>query len=80
MLGHETINTPVYVQVDSNQCHVMTDMLARYMLVGEPTTLSCRAVKILRLAVFAPRVPLTVDYNIRVYCVEDTQDALEVGA
>jgi UPA domain len=25
-------------------------------------------------------MPLTVDYNIRVYCVEDTQDALEVSS
>ncbi len=57
----------------------MTDTLARFMLAGEPNTLSSRAAKILKLAVFAPRVPLTVDYNIRVYCVEDTQDALEVS-
>ena len=38
-----------------------------------------KAVKILRLAAFAPTVPSSVDYNLRVYFVEDTQDALEVS-
>ena len=32
----------------------------------------------LRLAAFAPAVPSGVDYNLRVYFIEDTPDALEV--
>ena len=35
-LGRETINTPLYVQIDMTQCHIMTEMLCRYALVGEP--------------------------------------------
>ena len=77
-LGRETINTPMYVQMDASECHVMTDNLARYTLTGEPRTPTSRAVKILRLAAFAPHVPTSVDFNLRVYFVEDTQDALEV--
>jgi len=77
-LGRETINTPVYVQMDASECHVMTDNLARYTLTGEPRTPTSRAVKILRLAAFAPHLPTSVDFNLRVYFVEDTQDALEV--
>jgi len=77
-LGRETINTPVYVQMDASECHVMTDNLARFTLTGEPRTPSSRAVKILRLAAFAPQVPTSIDFNLRVYFVEDTQDALEV--
>ena len=79
-LGRETINTPVYVQMDAGECHVMTDSLAAYTLTGEPRTASSRAVKILRLAAFAPQLPTSVDFNLRVYFVEDTQDALEVCA
>jgi len=59
----------------------MTRMLGRYMLVGRPTLCSSAAVsaaKILRLAVFVPRVPASLDFNVRVYFVEDTPDALEV--
>ena len=35
-LGRETINTPLYVQLDMMHCHLMTEMLCRYALVGEP--------------------------------------------
>jgi len=77
-LGRETINTSVYVQMDASECHVMTDNLASYTLTGEPRTPTSKAVKILRLAAFAPHVPTSVDFNLRVYFVEDTQDALEV--
>ena len=78
-LGRETINTPVYVQMDAGDCHVMTDTLARYTLTGEPRTAHSRATKILRLAAFAPHLPASPDFfNLRVYFVEDTQDALEV--
>ena len=76
-LGQENINTQVYTQLDATHCHVMTEHLQRYTLIGEPALLG-RAVKILRLAAFAPALPPSMDYNIRVYVVEDTPDALEV--
>lgn len=75
-LGQETVNTQVYVQVDLSQCHVMTDRLMRYALIGEPN-MAGKAIKILRIAAFAPAVVSAVDYNLRVYFVEDTMDALE---
>lgn len=72
------MNTQVYVQVDLSQCHVMTDRLMRYALIGEPN-MAGKAIKILRIAAFGPAVVSAVDYNLRVYFVEDTMDALEVG-
>lgn len=75
-LGHETINTPLYCQLDGRQCHIVTDHLARYALVGESFQES-KAVKSLALAAFAPALYSSIDYNIRVYCVEDTQAALQ---
>ena len=77
-LGQETINTQIYTQLDATHCHIMTEYLQRYTLIGEPALLG-RAVKILRLLAFAPVLPPSTDYNIRVYVVEDTPDALEVG-
>ena len=76
-LGHETINTDVYVQIDLNQCYVMTENLMRFTLIGEPIA-SGKAFKILRLAAFTPALPSSIDYNLRVYFVEDTNDAIEV--
>ena len=34
-LGQETINTPVYAQLDVSSCHLVVDTLATYCLVGE---------------------------------------------
>jgi leucine-rich repeat transmembrane protein FLRT len=42
---------------------------------GSPATML--PAKALRLAVFVPRVPASLDYNVRVYFVEDTADAVE---
>ncbi|KAH9494395.1 Netrin receptor unc5c [Bulinus truncatus] len=76
VLGHETINSPIYTQLDPNQCHVMTEFLNRYTLIGESVP-GGRALKIYRLAAFAPAMPPSMDYSIRVYVVEDTIDALD---
>lgn len=76
-LGQETINTPLYAQLDPNHCHIMTEQLQRYAVIGQSVPGS-RAIKVLRLAAFAPATPPSMDYNIRVYVIEDTQDALEV--
>jgi len=78
-LGQETVNTQVYTQVDLSHCHIMTDCLMRYTLIGEPNMAS-KAIKILRIAAFAPAIPSSMDYNLRVYFVEDTMDALEVNS
>jgi hypothetical protein len=35
-IGDESYDTPVCVQLEFNRCHVMTDRLMRYVLLGEP--------------------------------------------
>ncbi|XP_071128851.1 netrin receptor UNC5C-like isoform X8 [Mytilus edulis] len=75
-LGQETINTSVYSQLDPTHCHIMTEQLMRYALIGESIP-GGRAVKILRLAAFAATQNPSLDFSIRVYMVEDTKDALE---
>ena len=77
-IGQENVNTQIFTQLDATHCHIMTETLQRYTLIGEPALLG-RAIKILRLAAFAPMSPPSTDYSIRVYVVEDTPDALEVG-
>ena len=80
-IGEETLNTPVYVQVEAGRCHVMTDCLMRYALIGQPASAACKAVKLLQVAVFAPvsGVATVSLYNLRVYFVDDTADAFEVA-
>jgi leucine-rich repeat transmembrane protein FLRT len=80
-LGEETINTPVFTQLDHGQVYLVTDHLTRFALVGESAGSCNKAVKMLRLAVFAPSPilhPQSLDYNVRVYTLEDNMAALEV--
>ena len=75
-LGQETLNTPAYVQLDVNNAHVMTDILATFALSGESAS-SGVAVKSLQLAAFAQegghRGP---DLTVRVYVLPDNVAAL----
>ncbi|XP_037084449.1 netrin receptor UNC5C-like isoform X2 [Pollicipes pollicipes] len=74
-LGQETINTPIYTQLDQGKVHILTDWLQAFALVGEPCT--APAVKNLRLAAFGPRLVAAAEYCVRLYVVEDTRAALE---
>ena len=81
-LGEETINTPVYTQVDSHQCHLAIDQLGHYALIGESACCTSNptatpATKTLRLAVFAPSNASGVEYSLRCYVLDDTVAALD---
>lgn len=86
-LGEETISTPVYAQIDRNECYIMTETALRTLaLVGEPTPgaptggLAGKTFKVLRLAAFGPATLGASDYNLRIYVIEDTHDAFQVIA
>jgi netrin receptor unc-5 len=75
VLGQETINTPVYAQLDLSICHVISDHLTAFALTGESAK-NGRAKKSLRLAAFAQEGLPGTDVTVRVYCLPDTDDAL----
>ncbi|XP_033004972.1 netrin receptor UNC5B isoform X2 [Lacerta agilis] len=74
-LDEETLNTPCYCQLEPKCCHVLLDQLGTYVLVGESYSRS--AIKRLQLAIFAPTLCTSLEYNVKVYCLEDTPDALK---
>lgn len=76
-LGQETINTPIFCQLDQENVYIITENLCRFVLVGQ--SLNGNACKRLKLAVFAPKLCLqsTVDYSVRVYVLEDTDSSME---
>ncbi|NXS39181.1 UNC5B protein, partial [Balaeniceps rex] len=75
-LDEETLNTPCYCQLEAKSCHILLDQLGTYVFVGESYSRS--AVKRLQLAIFAPTVCTSLEYSLKVYCLEDTPDALKV--
>uniref|UniRef100_A0A8C0EQA7 Netrin receptor UNC5 n=1 Tax=Bubo bubo TaxID=30461 RepID=A0A8C0EQA7_BUBBB len=74
-LDEETLNTPCYCQLEAKSCHVLLDQLGTYVFVGESYSRS--AIKRLQLAIFAPTVCTSLEYSLKVYCLEDTPDALK---
>ncbi|XP_020638842.3 netrin receptor UNC5B isoform X2 [Pogona vitticeps] len=74
-LDEETLNTPCYCQLEPKCCHILLEQLGTYVLVGE--SYSRLAIKRLQLAIFAPTLCTSLEYNLKVYCLEDTPDALK---
>ncbi|XP_012577939.1 PREDICTED: netrin receptor UNC5A isoform X2 [Condylura cristata] len=74
-LGEEASSHLYYCQLDAGACYVFTEQLGRFALVGE--ALSVAAAKRLKLLLFAPLACTSLEYNIRVYCLHDTHDALK---
>ncbi|XP_054706499.1 netrin receptor UNC5C-like [Uloborus diversus] len=75
-VGEETIITPVFCQVDPHHCHLMTEQLGRFAIVGESLS-GQKGVKSLALAAFGPAFHSSTDYTIRVYCIENTKAAIQ---
>uniref|UniRef100_A0A8V5GYH2 Netrin receptor UNC5 n=1 Tax=Melopsittacus undulatus TaxID=13146 RepID=A0A8V5GYH2_MELUD len=74
-LGAEPCTELYYCQLEAQACYIFTEQLGRFALVGE--SLSMAASKRLKLVLFAPAACPSLEYNIRVYCLSDTQDTLK---
>ncbi|MGH0130002.1 UNVERIFIED_CONTAM: hypothetical protein FKN15_040513 [Acipenser sinensis] len=74
-VGEELPSDPYYCQLEAESCRIFTEQLGRFTLVGE--SLSMAAAKRLKLLLFAPMCCTTLEYSIRVYCMDDTQDVLK---
>ncbi|XP_029599982.1 netrin receptor UNC5A, partial [Salmo trutta] len=75
-MGEELISEPYYCQLEAETCRVFSEQLGRFSLVGE--SLNMAAAKRLRLVLFSDAYCSTLEYNIRVYCMDDTQDVFKV--
>ncbi|KAJ8404517.1 hypothetical protein AAFF_G00337840 [Aldrovandia affinis] len=75
VISMEDETTSCYCLMDSHSCHLLLDRPGSYALVGEPFTEV--AVKRLKLAVFGSAGANSMDYSLRVYCVDDTPNAFQ---
>ncbi|KAH7729376.1 UNC-5 protein [Aphelenchoides avenae] len=85
VVGEENMNTPVYVEVERDRVHLMTDFFGRFLLAGRPRRHNVAAHKRVHLAAF---YAISNDYQaadceklqeaqIRIYCVPEVATAIE---
>ncbi|XP_046418295.1 netrin receptor UNC5B-a isoform X3 [Neodiprion lecontei] len=72
-LGNETINTPLFTQLDHAEAFIVTEQLRGYVLAGESSQ-NTIATKRLRLALYASQGNQCC---VRVYAIEDTKAAMK---
>ncbi|XP_075457512.1 netrin receptor UNC5D isoform X3 [Ascaphus truei] len=75
VMSTEDETTSFYCLLDPFTCHILLDSFGTYALVGEPLT-DC-AVKELKVAVFGCMSCNSLDYNLRVYCMDNTLCAFQ---
>uniref|UniRef100_A0A8C9CPJ8 Netrin receptor UNC5 n=1 Tax=Phocoena sinus TaxID=42100 RepID=A0A8C9CPJ8_PHOSS len=75
VMSVEDESTSCYCLLDPFACYVLLDSFGTYALTGEPIT-DC-AVKQLKVAVFGCMSCNSLDYNLRVYCVDNTPCAFQ---
>lgn len=76
-MGEELVSEPYYCQLEAETCRLFSEQLGTLALVGE--SLHMGAAKRLRLVLFSDAYCSTLEYNIRVYCMDDTQDVFKVN-
>ncbi|KAH0629914.1 hypothetical protein JD844_012399 [Phrynosoma platyrhinos] len=74
-LGEPSPSELYHCQLEPQACYIFTEQLGRFALVGE--SLSMAASKRLKLVLFAPTTCTGLEYDVRVYCLSDTRDALK---
>ncbi|XP_022522583.2 netrin receptor UNC5D isoform X3 [Astyanax mexicanus] len=75
VMSVEDESTSCYCLLDSQSCHLLLDEPGSYVLVGEP--LNEHAGKRLKVAVFGNVEASSLNYGLRVYCVDDTPHAFQ---
>ncbi|XP_031175431.1 netrin receptor UNC5A isoform X3 [Sander lucioperca] len=75
LMGEELVSEPYYCQLEAETCRLFSEQLGTLALVGE--SLHMGAAKRLRLVLFSDVYCSTLEYNIRVYCMDDTQDVFK---
>ncbi|XP_054647894.1 netrin receptor UNC5A isoform X4 [Dunckerocampus dactyliophorus] len=75
LMGEELASDPYYCQLEAETCQLFSEQLGIFALVGE--SLHMGAAKRLRLVLFSDAYCSTLEYNIRVYCMDDTQDVFK---
>ncbi|XP_037956658.1 netrin receptor unc-5 isoform X2 [Teleopsis dalmanni] len=72
IVGEETINTPVFVQVEQRHIYIMTEQLGRFAVTARPKSDLCTNPSIkMKLLAFSQLAPNSTNSSLRIYVVRD---------
>ncbi|XP_062130396.1 netrin receptor unc-5 isoform X3 [Drosophila sulfurigaster albostrigata] len=78
-VGEETINTPMFVQLEPTHVYIMTEQLGHFAVVAEPR-IQQPAIKMKLLAFSQHTPPSTANCSLRIYVVKDFPNSKDICA
>ncbi|XP_017838929.1 netrin receptor unc-5 isoform X2 [Drosophila busckii] len=78
-VGEETINTPMFVQLEATHVYVMTEQLGHFAVVAEPR-IQQPAIKMKLLAFSQQSSPSSAHCSLRIYVVKDFPNSRDICA
>ncbi|XP_030385691.1 netrin receptor unc-5 [Scaptodrosophila lebanonensis] len=77
-VGEETINTPMFVQLEPTHVYIMTEQLGHFAVVAEPR-IQQPAIK-MKLLAFSQSTPSSLNSSLRIYVVKDFPNSKDLCA
>nr|XP_017108222.2 netrin receptor unc-5 isoform X3 [Drosophila bipectinata] len=78
-VGEETINTPMFVQLEATHVYIMTEQLGHFAVVAEPRVQQ-PSIKMKLLAFSQHTPPSSVNCSLRIYVVKDFPNSRDICA
>ncbi|KAH8407648.1 hypothetical protein KR222_009390 [Zaprionus bogoriensis] len=78
-VGEETINTPMFVQLEPTHVYIMTEQLGHFAIVAEPR-IQQPAIKMKLLAFSQHTPPSSANSSLRIYVVKDFPNSRDICA
>lgn len=78
-VGEETINTPMFVQLEPSHVYIMTEQLGHFAVVAEPR-IQQPAIKMKLLAFSQHTPPSSANCSLRIYVVKDFPNSRDICA
>ncbi|KAL7736178.1 hypothetical protein ACLKA6_003723 [Drosophila palustris] len=78
-VGEETINTPMFVQLEPTHVYIMTEQLGHFAVVAEPR-IQQPAIKMKLLAFSQHTPPSSANCSLRIYVVKDFPNSRDICA
>ncbi|XP_060655039.1 netrin receptor unc-5 isoform X3 [Drosophila nasuta] len=78
-VGEETINTPMFVQLEPTHVYIMTEQLGHFAVVAEPR-IQQPAIKMKLLAFSQHTPPSSANCSLRIYVVKDFPNSKDICA